>query len=384
MKEQRPARILHVVGAMNRGGTETMLMNVYRGIQREKIQFDFVSYSNDEAHYDAEIRALGGRVIRLKRTMSIKELMRAIKTYGPYDAVHAHTLFHCGIASIAAFLCRIPVRISHAHTTADEQAGRMRIIYEMMMRSFIRIFSTNLLACSNQAGSYLFGGGKLVKQKYKYFPNVIDCARFTEADFVKTAEFQAEMGLTDRLVIGHIGRFIGAKNHLFLLSILQELVPKCPTVKLLLVGDGDLRAEIEAHAAHQGLTDYIVFAGIQKDVAAALHSMDIFVFPSIYEGLGLVLLEAQASGVPCLVSEAIQPEADIGLELLDSLPLASGAAKWAEKILALKPSERISTENIIQAFEKQKLMISDGVATLQRLYHVQGGMENETDAHCLI
>ncbi|WP_190279515.1 glycosyltransferase family 1 protein [Ornithinibacillus gellani] len=384
MNVQRPARILHVVGAMNRGGTETMLMNVYRGLRREKVQFDFVSYSHEEAHYDAEIKALGGRIIRLRKTMSIKELIWAIKTNGPYEAVHAHTLFHCGIASLAAFMCRVPVRISHAHTTADEQAGKVRKIYGKIMRSFIRIFSTNLLACSNQAGSYLFGTSRLVKQKYKHFPNVIDCARFTEADLVKTVEFQAEMGLTDHFVIGHIGRFIAAKNHLFLLAILQELIQKCPTVKLLLVGDGDLRAEIEAYAAHQGLTDYIAFAGIQNDVANALHSMDIFVFPSIYEGLGLVLLEAQASGKLCLVSEAIQPEADVGLGLIDSLPLDSGAAKWAERILALKPSDHLSKENITQAFEERKLTISNGVATLQQLYHVQGGTENETDAHCLI
>ncbi len=165
--------------------------------------------------------------------------------YGPYDAVHSHTLFHCGLASLAALLAGVKIRVSHAHTTLDNSRGYLRKIYMKLMRVMINLFSSNLLACSKEAGSYLFGEKNLRGKKYSYFPNVIDYSNFLKEASAEVKKFKVEEGLGNNVVIGHIGRFIEAKNHYFLLEVLKCLLKNDPTVNLLLVGDGDLRQEIE-------------------------------------------------------------------------------------------------------------------------------------------
>ena len=247
-------KILHVVGAMNRAGTETMLMNIYRNIDRTKFQFDFISYSEQEAHYDKEIVSLGGRVIRLSKTSSIKELYDAIKVNGPYQVVHAHTLFHCGIANVAASLAGVKIRITHAHTTSDDTNSIARKIYIKFMRVLIRYFSTHFLACSKGAGKYLFGEKLINNRRYSYFPNLIDYAPFLKEPRSKVATFKLQEGLGNNIVIGHVGRFIDAKNHLFLLEILKELLLRNKGVRLLLVGEGDLKSQVEREAEKAGLS----------------------------------------------------------------------------------------------------------------------------------
>ncbi len=368
MDNLNPIRVLHVVGAMNRAGTETMLMNIYRNIDKSKVHFDFISYSQLDAHYDEEIKKLGGRVIRLSNTQSVKEIFDVIKKYGPYEVVHSHTLFHCGIANVAAKLAGIKVRIAHAHTTSDRSDTFIRRVYISLMRYVINIFSTHLLACSNEAGKYLFGERGLKKLKYMYFPNLIDYSKFLKEPREEVNKFKIEEGLENSIVIGHIGRFIESKNHKFLLRVMKELIIKDNAIKLLLVGDGDLRPQIEQLAKKEGIYDNIRFVGIRDDIHTMLHSMDIFVFPSIYEGLGLVLLEAQASGLPCIVSEAIQPEGDLKLELVTKLSLDDGADVWADKIMDLAGKKEKNINKITTGFKKNGYLISAGTSKLINIY----------------
>jgi len=384
MNKITPLKVLHIVGAMNRAGTETMLMNLYRNINLEKIQFDFISYSQHEAHYDKEIIKLGGRVIRLSKTQSIKEIYDAIKKYGPYDVVHSHTLFHCGTANLAALLAGVKVRISHAHTTLDNNDSYMRRIYSKLMRLMIKNFSTNLLACSNGAGSYLYGEKSLTKKKYSYFPNLIDYSSFLKSPIEEVKKFKAEEELESSIVIGHIGRFMEAKNHLFLIEIMKSVLKKEPNYKLLLVGDGELKQQIQEKAKVEGIYDNIKFAGIREDIPTLLHSMDVFVFPSLYEGLGLVLLEAQASGVPCLVSDAIQPEADLNIGLVSKLKLIDGPDVWANKIIELANKKEKDISSIIQAFEKRGYSLSLGMSKLLNIYNSKQGETNEKNINCLL
>lgn len=365
-----PKRILHVVGAMNRAGTETMLMNIYRSIDRNKIQFDFISYSQEDAHYDQEIKELGGRVFKLYKTTSISELVNIIKTFGPYEAVHSHTLFHCGIANIAATIAGVKTRIAHAHTTLDRSDSLIRKLYIATMRRIICSFSTHLLACSNQAGSYLFGKQRLEKNNYKYFPNLIDYRPFLRIDSVKVNKLRSDLSLGNRVVIGHIGRFIEAKNHSFLLLILKSLLEKNNEVILLLVGDGDLRRDIELRAKQLGILEHIRFTGVQSDIPTILHCMDVFVFPSIYEGLGLVLLEAQASGLPCIVSEAIQPEADLNLGLMRRLSLTDEVSEWAEIILKVATSKENDRNIIMNGFKNNGYEMNEGISKLRDIYFI--------------
>lgn len=364
-----PIRILHVVGAMNVGGTETMLMNIYRNIDRDKVQFDFISYG-PEAFFDKEIMRMGGRIIRLSNTRSIKELYQAIKKYGPYNIVHSHTLFHCGIVNAAAKLVGIKIRISHAHTTLDRNDSFLRKLYIKSMRVIINTFSTNLLACSKEAGRYLFGEQSLNQANFTYFPNLIDYQNFLQAQNKDVNRFKVSAGLENSIIIGHIGRFVEAKNHRFLLDIFETLVKRDINVKLLLVGDGDLKSFIEESAKERGIYNHIRFVGIRNDINIMLHSMDIFVFPSIYEGLGLVLLEAQASGLPCVVSEAIQPEADLNLNLLSRLSVSDGANAWAHKILELAGKKEEGINKIIDGFETNGYSLSRGISKLMNLYNV--------------
>jgi glycosyltransferase involved in cell wall biosynthesis len=384
MSNNQRIRILHVVGAMNRAGTETMLMNIYRNINRDKVQFDFISYSRQDAHYDEEIRSLGGRVIKLSKTQSILELYQAIKTYGPYHAVHSHTLFHCGIASIAALLAGVEVRISHAHTTLDNSSSVIRKFYIKLMRFIINNFSTNLLACSKGAGSYLFGEKSIIKKKYSYFPNVVDYSEFLQIPNIEVEEFKVIEGLGNGLTIGHIGRFMEAKNHTFLLDILKYVIKKNPTIKLLLVGDGDLREQIEEKAKQDGIYENIRFVGVKENISTMLHSMDVFVFPSLYEGLGLVLLEAQASGVPCIVSEAIQPEADLHLGLVSKLSLADGAEVWGDKILEISNKNEKDVDKIIEGFEQNGYSLTVGISKLISIYKTNQGEGYERSVDSLV
>ncbi|MCI2255203.1 glycosyltransferase family 1 protein [Domibacillus sp. PGB-M46] len=374
MDKSKPIKVLHVVGAMNRAGTETMLMNIYRNINHEKIQFDFISYSPQDAHYDGEIKKLGGRVIKLRKTNSIKELYDAIKKYGPYEAIHSHTLFHCGIANMAGLLAGVKVRISHAHTTLDNSESIARKAYINVMRVFINTFSTHLLACSKGAGRYLFGEKNLKKKMYSYFPNAVDYNAFLQEPYKEVAEFKKREGLENSIVIGHVGRFMEAKNHVFLLEVMKSVLKKDPSTKLLLVGEGHLKAKIEKEAIQAGIEKNIRFVGVREDIPTMMHSMDVFVFPSIYEGLGLVLLEAQASGIPCIVSEAIQPEADIGAGLVSTLLLADGPEKWADKIIEQAGRKKKDSHHITECLEASGYSLHSSIS---RLISIYGSAEGE-------
>jgi glycosyltransferase involved in cell wall biosynthesis len=380
----QPIRILHVVGAMNRAGTETMLMNIYRNMNREKVQFDFISYSQQEAHYDEEIISLGGRIIKLSNTQSIKELYQAITKYGPYQAVHSHTLFHCGIASIAAFLAGVKIRISHAHTTLDNSSSIIKKVYIKLMRFIINNFSTHLLACSKGAGSYLFGEKSIFNKKYSYFPNVINYTEFLQNHNTVVEEFKVKEGLNNGLTIGHVGRFMEAKNHLFLLEILKHVIKRDSNIKLLLVGDGDLRGHIEEKAKKDGIYENIRFVGVKENISTMLHTMDVFVFPSIYEGLGLVLLEAQASGTPCIVSEAIQPEADLQLGLVSKLLLSDGAEVWGDKILENANRKEKDVAKINTRFEQNGYSLTEGISKLMNIYKTNYGEVYERSVDSLV
>lgn len=365
-------KILHVTGAMNVGGTETMLINLYRKINK-RIEFHFISYSSEEAFYDKEIEELGGKVIRLETPNkvgfigAIRDIKKVIKENGPYDAVHTHMLFNCGIAMIAAYLSGVRVRVSHAHTTSDNSEGFVRKLYISVMRIFIKLFSTNFLACSDGAGRYLFGGNITSNKRYKLFPNFIDYEKFISCEDKNS--IRTELGIKeDDIVVCHIGRFINAKNHSFLLEVVKEMIKRNDKVKLLLVGTGDLKNEVKNKVKELGIEGSVYLTGIRNDIPSILRNSDLFILPSIYEGLGLVLLEAQASDVPCLVSEAVQPEVDLNIGLVKQLNLSEGSKKWAleaEDLINKNKSENI---NVMEAVKKKGYDLNSIMNKLVSIY----------------
>lgn len=365
-------KILHVVGGMDVGGTETMLMNLYRTVNTN-IQFDFISYYEKEGHYDKEIKALGGQVIitdspnKIGIIKSIRNLCNIIKEKGPYDVVHAHTLFNCGIAMIAAKLSGVKIRVSHAHTNLELSTNIIKKVYRWCMRKVINLFSTDCIACSDSAGKYLFGENVILSEKYKLLPNYVDYKKYLNCN--DTNGIREELGINpDDIVVGHVGRFVDAKNHKFLIEIINEMVKINKRVKAILVGDGELREETECYAKELGIRDNIYFLGIREDIDRILNNLDIFIFPSIYEGLGLVMIEAQSSGIPCLVSEAIQKEADLEMELVRQINLDNGVDTWAREAFELIKNKGKDKELIINAIKNKGYDLDNIVKTLLDIY----------------
>jgi glycosyltransferase EpsF len=369
-------RILHIVGGMNIGGTETMLMNVYRSINRKEVQYDFISYYKSEGYYDKEIGELGGRVIGLQSPncvgplRTVRDLCKAIKEYGPYEAVHCHTLFHCGLAVLAAYLCKVKIRVSHSHTTLDNHNSILKRIYICFMRILIGVFSTNFVACSKTAAEYLFGKRIVYSSKYTYLPNYIEYSKIINVNLERNIKEELKIKKNEK-VIGHIGRFIDAKNHHFLVEVIGKMIDKDDKIRAILIGDGVLKNDIELKVKKMGLENKIFFLGLRDDIPELLSCMDLFVFPSIYEGLGLALLEAQAAGLPCLVSEAIQPEGDLQIGLVKKLNLSEGSDKWSSMGLEVLNSRQLDKKIILNGFEENGYLLKDILSKLSKIYKIK-------------
>lgn len=371
-------KVLHVVGGMNKGGTETMLMNIYRKVNRDRIQFDFLYFTDEETYYDKEIIELGGKIIRIHKMRFIhmfdfiSNISQVINSNGPYKVVHAHTLFNCGLVVKAAKKSNIDIRISHAHTTLDNENGILRKLYIKFMRNIILKYSTNLLSCSDLAGKYLFGEDTVKLSKYDILPNLISYENIINVDGDERYMNLKETNKlnNDELILGNIGTLKEAKNQQFILDIVYKLKEKNKNVKLLLVGSGPLEKNLRYKCKKLGIENEVIFTGTRDDIDVILNSMDVFVFPSIFEGLGLVLLEAQAAGLPCIVSEAIQPEADLQLGLFSKLNLSDGAEFWANKIIEVCDKKETNKQKILDAFDNQGYSTEKCISKLLSIYKI--------------
>lgn len=352
-------------------------MNLYRRLDRLRVQFDFISYSSEECHYDSEIRELGGRIIHLPHSRSLAQIkdvsaiVHAICVFGPYQAVHAHTMFNSGLVMLAAHRCKVPRRIAHSHNTAEShQSSTIRKGYARLMRKIILTNATDYLACSQGAAEFLFGKNATKSDKYHYFPNAVDFLPFLQLEEERES-VRKELGIDkDALVIGSIGKLSLQKNIAFLLQLFPEILKRHPGAYLLLVGDGPLRAELVTQAQSLRIADKVTFAGVRPDVPRMLRAMDIFILPSIFEGLGIVLLEAQAAGLPCVVSEAIQPEADLGLGLFTRLSLDSANHRWCAAVTDALRMHRPSRKEIERAIDSTGMNIQMTTKQLLGIYGI--------------
>jgi glycosyltransferase involved in cell wall biosynthesis len=338
-----PIRIVHVLGMMERAGVETWLMHILRGLDRTRYQMDFIVHTSDPQAYDAEVRALGSRLIAVPHIHQplkyAREFSRALRAYGPYDIVHSHVHRYSGFILRLAKRAGVPVRIAHSHldaADAEAHASTARRLYMQLMHRWLDRNMTMGLAVSDRAARDLFGPGWRRDPRHRLLFCGIDMEPFRTP--VNPAEVRAEFGIpADAFVIGHVGRFRRQKNHTFLLQIAAEACTREPNARFLLVGTGEMRPEIERQAAAMGLHDRVVFAGARTDISRLmLGAMDAFLLPSLYEGLPLVLMEAQAAGLPCVYSDTIADEAAIVPVLVRQLPLTLPASGWAEALLALR------------------------------------------------
>ncbi|MGF1936149.1 MAG: glycosyltransferase family 1 protein [Nostoc sp. ChiQUE02] len=371
--DQHSIRVLHVVAGMNRGGIETWLMYILRHIDRDRFQMDFLVNTAQPSAYDEEIRTLGSKVIPCPHpsqpwlyTLNFKRILRE---YGPYDIVHSHVHHFSGYILRLAQQTGVPIRIAHSHVDSfllEAKAGWSRRLYLSLMERWIALYATEGLACSRKAGEALFG---LSDPPWR----VLDCGADLKPfqAVVDPVTVRAEFGIPkDALVIGHVGRFEQPKNHQFLVDIFAEVAKREPKMYLLLVGNGSLRPDIERKIMQMGLTDRVILAGVRPDVPRLmLGAMDIFLFPSLYEGLGLVLIEAQTAGLPCVFSDVVPEEADVVKPLVRRMSLSEPASAWAEAILAAsKTGSGMSQRKAFEIIEQSSFNIHNNVETLEKIY----------------
>lgn len=323
-------RVLHVVTDMNRGGLETMLMNYYRHIDRGSVQFDFLVHRQKRAAYDDEIEKLGGRIFRIQKLNPLSPsyysaLDDFFREHTEYNIVHAHLDCMSAYPLRAAKRAGVPVRIAHAHSTAQDHDWKF--IFKLFSKRFISRYATFLFSCSEDAGKWMFGTDKITVLK-----NAIDTSKYA-FDMSVRNEMRKKLQLEDAFVLGHVGRFSPAKNHDFLIDVFQIVKECCPDAKLLLVGDGAKRIEIFEKVRRLNLSKDVIFAGVCENVDELLQAMDIFVFPSLYEGFGIAALEAQTSGLPCVISKNVPNDCAVTADLTAFLPLDAGADEWADAVL---------------------------------------------------
>lgn len=338
-------RILHIVTYMGRGGLETLLMNCYRHIDRQQMQFDFLVHRDFQADYDDEIEALGGRIYRLPRLNPFnpgykKALLDFFHSHPEYQVVHCHLDCMSALPLAAAKQCGVPVRIAHSHNSNQDRDWKYPLKRFYMKK--IPGVATHFFACSQAAGAWMFPG-----QQIQVVNNGIDAEKFGYSPEIRQ-EVRRELNLAENLVLGHIGRFAPQKNHSFLLDIFHQVHSKNPNTRLMLVGGGPLEAQIREKAAQLGLSEAVTFLGVRSDVDRLLQGMDVFVLPSLYEGLALTSVEAQDSGIPCVFSDTVSRECKL-TENVAFLPLEESPEYWAEKILSLDTTARTSQSEKIRS-----------------------------------
>ncbi|GAB5617071.1 glycosyltransferase family 1 protein [Faecalimonas canis] len=354
-------RILHVVTHMNRGGLETMIMNYYRNIDREKIQFDFLVHRQEKADYDEEILSMGGIIYRISRLNPFdrgyrKELETFFEQHKEYQTVHVHQDCMSSIILKVAKKCGVKVRIAHSHSSSQDKDIKYPI--KLIYRYFIPKYATHLMACSDAAGKWMFRS-----TKFEIVNNAID-SKIYSFDKIKRRSIREKLGIqSDEFLIGHVGRFCYPKNHHFLIDIFYELNKKIPA-KLILVGEGELRTETEEKVKKLGLKERVIFTGLRSDVSDLLQTMDVFVFPSHYEGFPVTLIEAQAAGLPCLISDGVPIECK-KTSLVEQELLSRSADEWAEDILRLKTIPR---RNTYQDIVKAGYDIQENARRLSKIY----------------
>lgn len=331
-----PIRILHENVIMDPGGIEALLMNVYRHIDRDQVQFDFMVHRPDHAFYEDEIESLGGKIYRTPKFSPIpghyqsymNSVEKILREHPEYKVLHAHAELNLWPLMIAKKL-GIPTRIAHSHNA--KTTVNLKYFFFLYEKARIKKYCTDMFMCSTPAGIWTFGEDAVNSGRVKFIKNGIETERFEYSEQVR-AEKRRELGLNDSFIVGHVGRFMKQKNHTFLVDIFNEIHLRNPNSILLLVSDGRLMDEIKAKVHGLGLDNSVMFLGNRGDVNELMQAMDIFLFPSLWEGLPLTGIEAQSAGLPVVMSDVITDEVCI-TDNVCKVSLKDSAATWAERVL---------------------------------------------------
>jgi glycosyltransferase involved in cell wall biosynthesis len=374
--DRRPIRILHVIGGMVRGGIETWLMHILRHIDRDRFHMDFLVHRTDPCAYDDEIRSLGSRIIpcpldRWRPWVYAANFNRILREYGPYDLVHSHVHHFSGYVLRLAKQAGVPLCIAHSHndTSSEAKARLYRHLYRRLTQWWISRYATVGLGCSCLAAADLFGCKWESDPRWQILYYGIDLTPFR--DGIDRDAVRRELGIPiDAFVIGHVGRFVEQKNHEFLIEIAAEVAKREPKMHLLLLGEGVLRSQIEQKVEQMGLSDRVTFAGTRCDIPRLMRgAMDVFLLPSLFEGLPVVGIEAQAAGLPFILSDTITREVEILKPLVKWLSLSQPAVAWAEIILNHRDTaSTITQSDALAVVETSPFNINVSVKQLENIF----------------
>lgn len=345
----KPIRILHENVIMDQGGIENLLMNVYRNIDREKVQFDFIVHREKKGCFEDEIRELGGKIYRTPpfNPFHYKAYADAVekvyRDHPEYKIVHCHSELNLWPLKIAK-KCGIPVRIAHSHNTKCRFSLKTFFFYYEKM--FIKKYCTDMFMCSEPAGEWSFGKKAVEQNRCTLIKNGIVVPDFTFDESVRN-RIRQEYGLEDKIVIGHVGKFMVQKNHAFLIKLFSEIHKAQKNTVLMLIGEGELEEKIRDMVHEYDLDESVVFMGTKKNVNEFMQAMDVFVLPSAWEGLGIVNIEAQAAGLPAVVSDEV-PEAAVLTDLIERISLSQPMEVWCRAVLDKVNTPRRDTSEEIR------------------------------------
>lgn len=334
-------RIAQIIGKYNGGGVEAVVMNYYRNIDRNKIQFDFIC-DNDSTNIPyEEIEKLGGKVILVspyqKLPKYLKELKKVFKKNN-YKIIHSHINALSVFPLFAAKCAGVPIRIAHSHSTTNKVEWKKNLL-KQALKPFSKVFANNYFACTEHAGRWLFGNRTFNSEKVLVVNNGIDVDSYSFNEKIRN-EKRKELNIKDTdIVIGHIGRFVKQKNHEFLINVFNELYKENNNYKLVLIGQGPLQDEMKQKAKDLGIEEVVMFLGQKTDANKYYQAMDLFLFPSLYEGLGMVFIEAQASALPSIASTEVPEIAKVS-DRAYFIGLDQPIKVWTNKINEVIKQER--------------------------------------------
>lgn len=361
-----PIRIAHIVGKWVGGGVESVVMNYYKHIDHKKIQFDFICDEDSSNIPYEEIELLGGKVILIPPYQKVikyqKELQKVLKE-GKYKIVHSHINALSVFPLYAAKKLGIPVRIAHSHSTTNKSEW-VKNLLKQVLRRFSKFYATEFFACTEHAGRWLFGNKTFEQGKVFIVNNAIDLDKFKYNEEIRELK-RKELGIDNKtLVISHIGRFVKQKNHDYIIDIFYEVYKKNSKVVLILVGQGPLEDKIKDKVNKLGLDKVVLFLGQRDDVNEMYQAFDIFLFPSLYEGLGIALIEAQCAGCYCLASTEVPIIAKV-TENVEFIKLKNSYKVWRDLILNYKIEER---KNLYKTISEAGFNIKNEVKILEEKY----------------
>lgn len=330
-------KIAHVIGKMKNGGVEAVVFNYLRNINDDSLSFDVLYDDDSTVSPPLDLINKGVNFIKIPPYQKLPSYISAVKrlcSENSYDAVHVHLNTLSVFALYAARLAGVRHRICHNHSTTSKKETKRNIL-KLILRPFAPVFATEYAACGELAGRWMFGDKRFDAGKVTVFNNAIKPERYAYNSDNRD-RIRNEYGIDrDAFVIGHVGRFVTVKNHSFLVDIFKEYSKNDPTARLMLVGGGEMLDEIKEKVRREGLADMVIFTGETSDTAPFYSAMDVFCLPSLYEGLPVVALEAQASGLPCFISDKATRECALSDDT-EFLPIDKGVLLWADAIKAVR------------------------------------------------